>query len=116
MKKADQADTKDELGEQYEDPICSITFQISQSGEIDLLAYWDTESHPVDMFAELLHHLTSAQLNALIVKSLLNIAETQISSTDFIMSMLNVWKQLVANTSEEPLISPSHVFGLTKPR
>ena len=106
----------EQLEESYCDPICMITFQISQEGEVDLLASWDNEAYPVDLFAELLQNITSAQLNSLIIKSLLNIAETQMSSTDFIMSMLNKWKEIVARTTDEPLVSPSSVFGLTKPR
>ena len=106
----------DQLDEQYKDPLCAITFQISQDGEIDLLAFWDEEVQPTELFAQLLQNLTSAQLNAMIVKSLLEIAKTQPSSSVFIMNMLNIWKEIVAQSAEEPLVSPTQVFGLTKPR
>lgn len=104
------------LDEQYKDPLCAITFQISQDGEIDLLAFWDEEVQPTEMFAQLLQNLTSAQLNAMIVKSLLEIAKTQPESSIFIMNMLNIWKDIVVKTTDEPLVSPTQVFGLTKPR
>jgi len=107
---------EEQLDEHYLNPICAITFQISQNGEVDLLASWDNEARPIDLFAELLQNITSAQLNSLIVKSLLEIARTQPTSTDFIMSMLNKWKEMVTKVIEEPLISPAQVFGLTKPR
>ena len=105
---------KEQLEEYAQNNIlCAITFQITPKGQIELVAFWDEAAQPVDMFAELLHNLTSGQINAHIVKSLLEIANTQPESAMFIMSILGAWKNIVRD-KEVPLCNPTKSINLTK--
>lgn len=95
------------------DYISKLTFTINFQGDLVIQFNWTTVTdEEAYLYADLLHRLTSGSLTGTIAESMLSLGDGETNKEAFIRAILMNWRDMEAETQNEPIIRPSDVLKL----
>lgn len=96
---------------QQDVPKNQFAASVFPNGDIETVCGWtDYNEETAILYGQLLHKLTTGQLNTIILQSLSNYIQHNPNSVQFVKDIFDVWATLGSTNKDEPLIKPSDIF------
>lgn len=95
------------------DYISKLTFTINFQGDLIIQFNWTTVTNEeAYLYADLLHRLNNGSLAGTIAESMLTLGDGDVAKEAFIRNILMNWRDMEAETANEPIVRPSDVLKL----